>query len=107
MAECWPLTLLFLESIPANAASDAFSQDVAEYASGVHRAQLPRTVTSTASLVTVSGGPTRSPATGRLQVSTRCSYSHAGVRSMDTIDQMEYMVRRIVGKSLTYKRLTA
>ena len=24
---------------------------------------------------------------------------------MDTMDQMEYMVRRMVGKTLTYKRL--
>lgn len=31
----------------------------------------------------------------------------AGIRGMDTIDQMEHMVRRMDGKTLTYKRLTA
>ena len=32
-------------------------------------------------------------------------HGRAGIRSMDTMDQMEYMVRRMVGKTLTYKRL--
>ena len=31
----------------------------------------------------------------------------AGIRSMDTMNQMGYMVRRMVGKTLTDTRLTA
>lgn len=32
-------------------------------------------------------------------------HGRAGIRSMDTMDQMEYMVRLMVGKTPTYKRL--
>lgn len=31
----------------------------------------------------------------------------AGIRGTDTMDQMECMIRRMVGKARTYKRLTA
>ena len=37
VAERWPLTLLFLESSLANAASDALSQEIAEHAAGLRR----------------------------------------------------------------------
>ena len=37
VAERWPFTLLFPESSLANAASEAFSQEVAEYAAGLRR----------------------------------------------------------------------
>ena len=37
VAERWPLTLLFLESSLANAASDALSPEIAEYAAGTRR----------------------------------------------------------------------
>ena len=31
----------------------------------------------------------------------------AGIRGMDTMDQMEFMARHMAGRTLTYKRLTA
>ena len=32
-------------------------------------------------------------------------HGRAGIRSMDTMDQMEYMVRRMLGKTHTYRTL--
>ena len=37
--------------------------------------------------------------------SSESVHGRVGIRSMDTMDQMKYMVRRMLGKTLTYRTL--